>query len=393
MIGRDPHEPHRVSTPLELLFDLTFVISFGFAASQFAHAFSEGHFKSALLGFALASYGICLAWINFSWFASAYDTDDWVYRLCTMVQMIGVLVFATGLPGMFASMEKVQDLNNPIMVGGYVIMRVAMIFQWLRAAKDNEDRRSTCLTYAGTIFLAQIGWVLRVFFTPSFLISTMFFFLLAIFEFAGPYIAEKKHKGTPWHTHHIVERYSLFAIIALGEGLVGAASALSAVVEHQGWTINAALIGLAGVSLTFSIWWVYFTLPSAQILHKQRHKFLVWSSLQIVLVISIVAIGAGLDIAALFLEGKASIGNLPSVLTVAVPVAIFLCTIFSLKFYLTKNFDRFQFALILTSIAIYASTIIAAAFGLNMAICLLLLVLVPSISIFGHEYKTYENQL
>ena len=38
MSGRDPHEPHRVATPLELLFDLTFVIAFGVAASQLAHA-------------------------------------------------------------------------------------------------------------------------------------------------------------------------------------------------------------------------------------------------------------------------------------------------------------------------------------------------------------------
>ena len=43
MSGRDPHEPHRVATPLELLFDLTFVIAFGVAASEFAHTLVAGH--------------------------------------------------------------------------------------------------------------------------------------------------------------------------------------------------------------------------------------------------------------------------------------------------------------------------------------------------------------
>ena len=43
MSGRDPHEPHRVATPLELLFDLTFVIAFGVAASQLAHSLASGH--------------------------------------------------------------------------------------------------------------------------------------------------------------------------------------------------------------------------------------------------------------------------------------------------------------------------------------------------------------
>src|SRR5688500_9525117 len=103
MRGRDPHEAHRVATPLELLFDLTFVISFGQAASQFAHMLAEGHTAAALIGFGFAGFAICWAWINFSWFASAYDTDDWIFRIATMVQMTGVLVLAIGLPRMFKS--------------------------------------------------------------------------------------------------------------------------------------------------------------------------------------------------------------------------------------------------------------------------------------------------
>jgi low temperature requirement protein LtrA len=104
MRGRDPNQFHRVATPLELLFDLTFVIAFGLAASQFAHALAEGHYATALIGFGFASFAISWAWINFSWFSSAYDTDDWIFRVVTMVQMIGVLVLAIGLPRMFASL-------------------------------------------------------------------------------------------------------------------------------------------------------------------------------------------------------------------------------------------------------------------------------------------------
>src|ERR1700750_2527655 len=105
MGGRDPHEAHRVATPLELLFDLTFVTAFSLAASQLAHALAKGHYAAGLLGFGFASFAICWAWINFSWFSSAYDTDDWIFRLVTMVQMIGVLVLAIGLPRMFVSLR------------------------------------------------------------------------------------------------------------------------------------------------------------------------------------------------------------------------------------------------------------------------------------------------
>jgi len=73
MSGRNPHEAHRVATPLELLFDLTFATSFSLAASQLADAIAAGRFMAAWLGFSFASFAICWAWINFSWFSSAYD--------------------------------------------------------------------------------------------------------------------------------------------------------------------------------------------------------------------------------------------------------------------------------------------------------------------------------
>jgi low temperature requirement protein LtrA len=98
MIGRDPHEAHRAATPLELLFDLTFATSFGLAASEAASVLADGHVIEGLIGFGFASLAICWAWINFSWFSSAYDTDDWLFRIVTMVQMIGVLVLAAGVP-------------------------------------------------------------------------------------------------------------------------------------------------------------------------------------------------------------------------------------------------------------------------------------------------------
>ncbi len=128
MGGRDPHEKHRPSTPLELFFDLTFVIAFGVAGSQFAHAVAENHFWPGLLAFAFAMFCVIWAWINFSWFASAYDTDDWVFRVVTMVQMVGVLVLAMGIEPLFHSIIEGKHVDNATIVAGYIIMRVALIF-------------------------------------------------------------------------------------------------------------------------------------------------------------------------------------------------------------------------------------------------------------------------
>src|SRR5213593_3659107 len=174
MGGRDPNQFHRVATPLELLFDLTFVIAFGLASSQFAHALAECHYATALIGFGFASFAISWAWINFSWFSSAYDTDDWIFRVATMVQMIGVLVLAIGLPRMFASVERGERIDNSVMVLGYVIMR-----------------------------LAQVGWVAQIVVQFPTAVTVILSGVLLFIELAGPVLAERKDGGTPWHAHHI----------------------------------------------------------------------------------------------------------------------------------------------------------------------------------------------
>jgi low temperature requirement protein LtrA len=392
MAGRDPHEAHRGATPLELLFDLTFVVSFGLAASQLAHALAEGHYAAALIGFGLAGFSICWAWVNFSWFASAYDPNDWLFRLATMVQMIGVLVLALGLPRMFASIEHGGPLDNSVMVLGYVIMRVAMVFQWLRAARQDPSRHRACLTYALAISVAQMGWVTLILLNFSLSMTLILSCALVLIELAGPLIAEHMNGGTPWHAHHIVERHGLFAIIALGEGVVGTLATLSAVVEKQGWTVDAALVCLAGIGLTFGMWWVYYILPSARILHAHRDRAFVWGYGQMVIVTAIVATGAGLHVAAYFIEHKAHIGALATVLTVAIPVSIFLGSIYALYTYLVGRFDPFHAWLLVGTGAAVSVAVVAALASVDMAICLVILMFAPAVTVIGYEVLGHRHE-
>ncbi|MCU1652308.1 MAG: low temperature requirement [Pseudonocardia sp.] len=75
MSGRDPDELHRASTPLELLFDLCFVVAVSIAAIQLHHGIGEGHAGATVLRYLLVFFAIWWAWVNFTWFASAYDTE------------------------------------------------------------------------------------------------------------------------------------------------------------------------------------------------------------------------------------------------------------------------------------------------------------------------------
>ena len=221
MTGRDPHEAHRASTPLELLFDLTFVVAFSQISSEAAHFLEIGDMATALTGFLFCTFAVTWAWINYSWLASAYDNDDIFFRLATMVEMIGVIIVALGVPPIFESLAEGETLDNGVLVAGYVIMRIAAVALWLRAAKNDPVHRKTALAYAINISIAQVFWVVLIAVNlpigPAFAIGGV----LILFELAGPVYAELKYGRTPWHGHHIAERYGLLTIITLGEVVLG----------------------------------------------------------------------------------------------------------------------------------------------------------------------------
>ncbi len=153
MRPRDPDEAHRVSTPLELLFDLCFVVAVAQASSHLHHGLSEARWGRAILGYALVFFAIWWAWMNFTWFASAYDADDVPYRLAVLVQIAGVLVLAAGVPRAF------EQRDFHVATAGYAIMRVGLVALWLRAAASDRAGRRTAVRYAIGLTLVQLGWL------------------------------------------------------------------------------------------------------------------------------------------------------------------------------------------------------------------------------------------
>ncbi|MBU9765911.1 low temperature requirement protein A [Mycobacterium sp. TNTM28] len=385
MSGRDPHEQNRVSTPLELLFDLTFVIAFGVAASQLAHLMAEGHVAAGLAGFAFAAFAIWWAWMNFTWFASAYDTDDWVYRMTTMLQMVGVIVLALGIAPMFASVEHGGHIDSTVIVAGYVVMRIALVGQWLRAAAQDPPRRSACLTYAGAIVVAQVGWVAQIFVQTSVPVFFVTALVLVAVEMSGPVLAERRMGGTPWHAHHIAERYGLLAIIALGEGVVGTVASLTAEVGEHGWSTDSILLVAAGIGLTFGMWWVYFLVPAGELLHARRQLSFWYGYLHLAVFGAIVATGAGLHVAAYYIDGESTLDSVGTVLAVAIPVGVYLVSMFVIYSLLVGDFDVVHAMLLVLAAAALAAGVVLAAGGMSMAVCLLVVTAAPLVVVVGFE--------
>lgn len=389
--GRDPHEHGRTATPLELLYDLVFVVAIGQAAGQFAHLAAEGHVAAATGAFLFAMFSVIWAWISYSWFSSAFDTDDWVHRLATMVQMVGATIMALGLPAVFHSIDAGDHLDNTVVVAGYVVMRIAMVFLWLRAARHAPQHRAACMTYVWTIVIAQIGWVATALLSPSLMQMCAAGAVLLLVELVGPYLAETRHGGTPWHAHHIAERYGLLTIIALGEGVIGTIASLSAVVEAQGWSMDAVLVAVAGMGLTFGMWWAYFLIAAGDILHARRERAYQWAYGGIPIIAAVAATGAGLHVAALYIEHKAHIGPVATVLALAIPVGIYLLGIYWLYAVLYKERHWFHTLLQgLTAIVLIAAPLLALA-GVAVPVCLLMVMAAPAVSVIGYEAYGYRH--
>ena len=92
MVGRAVDEEHRAATPLELFFDLVFVVAVAQASNELHHGLAEGKIGFSVLSFAMVFFAIWWAWMNVTWFGSAYDTDDIPYRIAMFVEMTGALI-------------------------------------------------------------------------------------------------------------------------------------------------------------------------------------------------------------------------------------------------------------------------------------------------------------
>jgi low temperature requirement protein LtrA len=320
MVARATDEEHRSATVLELFFDLCFVVAVAQAASALHDQIAEDHVGDGVVGYAMVFFAIWWAWMNFTWFASAYDTDDVPYRLTTLVQIAGALILAAGVP------DAMDGSDFAVITLGYVVMRLAMVTQWLRAAAADPPHRRSSLRFAAAIAVVQLGWVLRLALPEG--LGMASFLVLAAAELAIPIWAERA-APTSWHPGHIAERYGLFTLIVLGECVLASTLAIQSALAEDAALADLATTAAGGLLTVFGMWWLYFAKEASELLTSLRAG-IIWGYGHYLIFASAAAVGAGLAVNVDHLTHHAAIGPRGAAAAFTIPVALFLVAVWAL---------------------------------------------------------------
>ena len=174
-------------------------------------------------------------------------------------------------------------------------------------------------------------------------------------------------------------------IIALGESLIGGAATLSAIITAEGWTADVVLLGLAGVGMTFGMWWTYFVIPSGDILHAHRARGFGWGYGHIPFFGALVGVGAGLHAAAYRLEHHSLLSDTETVLAVVIPLGLYVALLYLLYAQLTWTVDPFHLLLVLGSAIVLVAGVVMVALGASLAWSLVVVALTPWVTVVGYE--------
>jgi len=312
LAARDRDEPYRAATPLELFTDLCVVVAVAQAADTLHHYVVDDHVADGLVHYAFAFFALWWAWLNFTWFASAYDNNDIGYRLLTLLQVVGVLILAAGIPRSFNDEYALSVL-------GYVVMRIGLVIQWLRVARSDPDHRKTALRYVIGVVCCQIGWVLMLLAPHQALAPVVIFLILA--ELSVPMWAESAG-NIPWHPRHIAERYGLFTIIVLGESMLAATVAIQTALDEGAVLSDLLAMIVGGVLIVFSMWWLYFAKDAHEVLVDNRVGFRFGYGHYLIFGAG-AAVGAGLAIQVDQITGDSHVSDRTAAAFVTVPVVLY----------------------------------------------------------------------
>jgi low temperature requirement protein LtrA len=225
-------------TPLELFFDLVFVLALTQSTTLMVATPTWGGLGKGLLVLGVLWW----SWTGYAWLTSVVDPEEGAVRLAILAAMAALLVAALCVPGAFGA----QAL---LFACAYAVVRGAHIMLFGLASRDDAALRRSVISLAGSTAIGM-GLLLGAAFAGGGARLALWGLALAL-DMGGPFVFGAE--GWKLVPGHFAERHGLIVIIALGESIVAIG------VGAKG-SVDAGVVGAAvlGIVVAGALWWLYF---------------------------------------------------------------------------------------------------------------------------------------
>ncbi|HXV02966.1 MAG TPA: low temperature requirement protein A [Gaiellaceae bacterium] len=225
-------------TPLELFFDLVFVLAITQCTALMAAEPTWTGLAKGLLVLGVLWW----PWTGYAWLTSVVDPEEGAVRLVMFAAMAGFLVAALCVPGAFGE-------SALLFACAYGIVRAAHIGLFVLASRDDPALRQSVLGLAGGTALG-VGLLVAAAFTDGWEQGALWALALLL-DVGEPFLFGSE--GWKLVPGHFAERHGLIIIIALGESIVAIGLGASGGVDAG--VVAAATLGMA---VAAALWWLYF---------------------------------------------------------------------------------------------------------------------------------------
>ena len=230
-------EEERV-TPLELFFDLIFVLALTQCTALMAGEPTFGGLGKGLLVLGLLWW----SWVGYAWLTSVVDPEEGDVRLAIFAAMAAFLVAALCVPDVFGA-------SAVLFVGAYGVVRAFQLVLFRVASRDDPELRSSVGGLAAStavgVALLLVGAVLG---GP---LQGGLWALALVLDMGGPFLFGAA--GWKLAPGHFAERHGLILIIALGESIVAIGAGVTGTVG-----VGVVVAAVLGMAVAATLWWLYF---------------------------------------------------------------------------------------------------------------------------------------
>jgi len=225
-------------TPLELFFDLVFVLAITQCTALMSHHPTWSGLTQGLLVLGMLWW----AWTGYAWLTSVLDPEEGAVRLVMFGAMAALLLVSLCVPDAFGDLALAFALI-------YGVVRTAHIALFMLASPEDDGLRHSVLGLAASTAIAVSLLALASLFDG---LAQGALWALALFlDMGGPYLFGSE--GWKLIPEHFAERHGLIVIIALGESIVAIGVGASGALD-----LGIGTAAVLGVFLAAALWWTYF---------------------------------------------------------------------------------------------------------------------------------------